>query len=908
MTTHRPNVAIYQEFKTVSFTPATPTLDVLVVGPCYQILDYLDDKDDCYADADYGTYEENNPFTTPPAVLVTDAPSIEAGAKLDADSVNVFFDEARAILAEHSGAPDDAYYRLNDNLFQANAGVPGAIGVHFGSEEVAAGDRLIVQPAAGVDDYKMTIKELAYTFSGVGFTFVTAGVTSGDSVVISADAAPTPRNGTYTVKRVVSELALEVEDDDGLLGTIALCNFKVLGSGGTVKVDAIGVAVTDACYLRTTSDFDANSLAASPILWRVERKFDDYKLDATQFSVDTNNDSITINSAIQVGLSTTLLNKDVTYAKIYIEYRALRQTLQQINEVSQDTAAMELLLGKLDARNPLHVGAYIAALNTLTTVKVFGLKSDDIAGYMDFVSKISNERKVYAVVPLTYNTTVLGFLNTMAMTLADPDYVLSSGIRQKFRAVLGAVDLPVYRYIINPTNSATTLQKTSTKPLSKGRRNLVFDNVAGLIVAPAFITVNGVIPGDKIEFMANSVVYNYTVAHVRADDTIEVDPDEGAQLPPGTLWPVVSPVLVADGDYLNITDATGLVLRFSSGLYNTMAGDTFDITTDYYDDLYLVLQVPSAHFITDGVLPGDILQMPSNPSINDFTTPTSWVVDDVLSETRLQVVNAGNDTSTVENELPHEGYRGGGSSILPGTLYMRVIRNFTKAQQVTELLATAHSFSSRRLVLAFPDLVDVAGLKDGSLDRMGGTDPIDALSQPGYYLACAIGGQTAGQPSQQGFTFLGINGISRIYGSNDYFSEEQLTELSNGGLYVFTQDSLAALPSTIHEVTTDVSTLEFSEYMILKNFDYIAWTFLDVLLAFIGRWNVTQETIQFIGQAEQAVIGTLKSARKIKIGAPLIDAKIISNEISTISSDRVESFIEIEMPMVLNIIGCHLVA
>jgi hypothetical protein len=219
---------------------------------------------------------------------------------------------------------------------------------------------------------------------------------------------------------------------------------------------------------------------------------------------------------------------------------------------------------------------------------------------------------------------------------------------------------------------------------------------------------------------------------------------------------------------------------------------------------------------------------------------------------------------------------------------MRVIRNFTKAQQVTEMLGTVHSFSSRRLVMSFPDLVDVASLKDGSLDRMGGTDPIDALSQPGYYLSCAIGGQTAGQPSQQGFTFLGINGIKRIYGSNDYFSEEQLTELSNGGIYVFTQDSLASLPSTIHEVTTDVSTLEFSEYMILKNFDYIAWTFLDVLLEFIGRWNVTAETIQFIGQAEQAVIGTLKSARKIKIGAPLIDAKIISNEISDISSDRVE--------------------
>jgi hypothetical protein len=391
---------------------------------------------------------------------------------------------------------------------------------------------------------------------------------------------------------------------------------------------------------------------------------------------------------------------------------------------------------------------------------------------------------------------------------------------------------------------------------------------------------------------------------VKADGTIEVNPDEGTQLP-------AAPIVLVDGDTFEISDgATIPTYRYGPVTYNSLAfpPDVWTLTPALLDDLYLIVNVPSAHFITEGVLPGDVLQMPHQPDINDFSNPTEWVVDDVLSETRLQVVNAGNDTSTVENELPHEGYRGGGAVVNQNHLYIRVIRNFTKGQQITEMLATAHSFSSRRLVLTYPDLVDVAGLKDGSLDRLGGTDPMDAGSQPGYYLSCCVGGQTAGQPSQQGFTFLGVNGIKRIYGSNDYFSEEQLTELSNGGVYIFTQESLAALPSTIHEVTTDVSTLEFSEYMILKNFDYIAWTFLDVLLEFIGRWNVTPETIEFIGQAEQACIATLVSDRKPKIGAPLIDAKIISNEVSTISSDRVESYIEIEMPMVLNIIGCHLVA
>lgn len=902
MATHRPNVAVYQEFRNVTFTPATPTLHTLVVGPCVQILDYLDDKDDCYADADYGTLEANNPTPSPAAVLITEAPNMKPGAKLNSDSVGVYLDEGRAVMNEWTGVGDNATFLSGDNLFKANNGA--GIGVHFGLAGVAAGDRLVVQPLApATDDYKMTIKELAYTLYNAGLLFLTAGVTGGDTAVIYNDTAPTSRNGSYTVKRVLGETTLELNDTSVLKGATANCNLKIVSPSGTVKMDAPVVGLMDACYMRMTADFTTANDAANR-RWRVERAFSDMKLATTDYTIGSD-DSITLDAGITVDLSSTLTAKKVTYGKIYIEYTALRRDLQQINEVSQDTTSLDLL-GKYDARNPLRVGAQLAALNTLTTVKTFGLKSDDLTGYMDFVAKISSERKVYAVVPLTFETSVLGFLNTMAITLADPTYVLTNGIRQKFRAVIGAIDLPIFKYVIDPINSSFTSQKLGTAPAIKGRRTLAMAGVGGVVPAPAFITADGVIPGDKVVFTDGGGVnnYSYTIAHVKTDGSIEVNPDEGTQFPVAFA--------LADTDTFAITDAAGLVFRYGPVTYNSLAlpPDVWTLTPSLLDDLYLIVTVPGAHFVTDGVLPGDVLQLPHQPDVNDFdtTAPNSWVIDDVLSETRIQVVNAGNDTSTVENELPHEGFRDGGSVVNQNHLYVRVIRNFTKAQQVTEMLATAHSFSSRRLVLCFPDLVDVVDLKDGSLPRTSDDEPADADPQPGYYLSCCVGGQTAGQPSQQGFTFLGVNGISRIYNSNDYFSEEQLTELSNGGIYVFTQESLASLPSTIHEVTTDVSTLEFSEYMILKNFDYIAWTFLDVLLEFIGRWNVTEETIQFIGQAEQATIGTLKSDRKPKIGAPLIDATIISNEISDISSDRVESYIDVSMPMTLNIIGLHLVA
>jgi hypothetical protein len=264
----------------------------------------------------------------------------------------------------------------------------------------------------------------------------------------------------------------------------------------------------------------------------------------------------------------------------------------------------------------------------------------------------------------------------------------------------------------------------------------------------------------------------------------------------------------------------------------------------------------------------------------------------------------------VANELPHLIKRTSATDrvVTGGSVYCRVLRNMDKSEQVTNMLATAQGFASKRCLLAYPALCDVAGLVDGSLTRTTSTIKATAASQPGYYLSCLVGGQTAGQPSQQGFTNLPGNGISRVYGSNDYFTEEQLTDLSNGGVYVFVQDTTTSLPYTIHEVTTDVVSLETGEYMAVKNLDFISMMFLDTLRGFLGRWNINTDTIRTIHQSCLATITNLKSRYVVKIGAPLISATIDSVEQSDISEDRIEAYISVLQPMTLNVIGLHLVA
>jgi len=904
MAAQRPNVIVYQEYETLTVSPDIPDLHVLIVGPCNQILDYLDDKDDCYAD-EYGELDANSPLVSPSAVILSDPPNVMPGGELIASSVDIYFDEARAVLLESTaglGTPDKGQYSLGDNLFIAHTTAGGA---HFGSEGVAPGDILIVNPAAGTADYIMTVNSVIYALNDFGGTldFQTNGVQAGDIVILTNDNPPGggPRNGTYEVVRVRDDETLEftglnwvghAEDSFGGANTVTI---TITDPNGAVRSGyPATVELADYSDLRMTSDFSANSIANRD--WRVERDASDLELDSGDFSVSGN--EITINGGITVDLSSVLTGKKISYAKIYVQYMAKRSDLQIVNTFS-NYSEMVSSLGKYDSRNPLFTGCVVAKANTTTAIKAYAVTDDTLTAYLDFIDRISTVRDVYAIVPLTYDTSILAALNSMAEQLADPNEVLTRGIKQKFRVILGAVDLITQKYMVNESNGGYTSQKSATAP--SGVKTLTFSQVGG--TNPNFSTA-GIVPGDIVEVFdsGGATTTYYTVAHL--NDLLVLETDEvltTVTLNTATdhfkIWPAAEQGTWTPGqEKVDMEVGVGGVTSFT-------------VTGSALDNLYLIFEAAGANFIVNGVIPGDIIEIPEDPTVDSWSTGVqSWVITDVISNERVAIVNNGTNTSTLANELPHLYKREDGAALTGGLIWFRVLRNLTKAQQVDEVVAVAESFASKRLILAFPDEVDVAGLVDGSKERTDSTIPELADAQPGYYLACAIGGLTAGQPPQQGFTNMGIAGISRIYNSSDYFSEEQLTDLSNGGIYTFIQDNPSALPYSIHEVTTDVSALEFSEYMVVKDFDFVAWTFLDTLLPFIGPYNVNRETIEFIRQALFTTGDTLKSRYVAKIGAPLDSYTLDGVETSSLSPDRIEAYIDVNLPMTLNTIGLHLVA
>ncbi|RLC88615.1 MAG: hypothetical protein DRJ03_01715, partial [Chloroflexi bacterium] len=270
------------------------------------------------------------------------------------------------------------------------------------------------------------------------------------------------------------------------------------------------------------------------------------------------------------------------------------------------------------------------------------------------------------------------------------------------------------------------------------------------------------------------------------------------------------------------------------------------------------------------------------------TSTTQWPIETVVSDEYLDA-----DLETLEELAPDTFIEG-----FDGDMAYRISIELDKAAQVTELNTIPASFASKRVVMAWPNEVYVTGLTNALTGVRS--------KQSGQYLACTIGGMISGLPSHQGFTFIGVSGIEQLFNSNFYFTDDQITSLSQSGWYVFLQDSESSLPYSAHEVTTDVSAYQTGELMAVKNFDYVALYYKDIVEGFLGRYNILDETLELIRGAVNNGSEVLSLRTYPRIGAPLLGAEIAILEQLAGEIDRVEMYMEVDLPTVLNVVGLHL--
>ncbi len=319
-------------------------------------------------------------------------------------------------------------------------------------------------------------------------------------------------------------------------------------------------------------------------------------------------------------------------------------------------------------------------------------------------------------------------------------------------------------------------------------------------------------------------------------------------------------VLIAN-TALPLTEDIG---TYSSTNVNVNSGNnTITLVSGKY-----VLTASNATFISDGVNPGDTV----NVTIVSTGTTGTYQVQTIISNQQL-VLNATASATGV-------GYY--------------VTRTLTTTQIANSVIGQATTYGDNRVWYVQPDQCGV---------------PVNGVTVnvPGYYLCAAIGGAVSGQPVQQGFTNMGLAGISALYHSNFFFKRADLDAMAGAGVCLVVQKTQTSTPYIRHALTTNVTTLQYREQLMVKNWDYLSYFFHDIMDAFIGKWNITPDTLNILQQTVVSASEYLKTQKLPRIGSPLLGYNNLTVAQETTSQDRVAINMNISIVSSLNYLDFVLV-
>lgn len=275
-----------------------------------------------------------------------------------------------------------------------------------------------------------------------------------------------------------------------------------------------------------------------------------------------------------------------------------------------------------------------------------------------------------------------------------------------------------------------------------------------------------------------------------------------------------------------------------------------------------VLTASNATFISDGIAPGDSVYFTAS-SVGGQVG--AHQVLEVISNQQLVIQTTATSTA----------------------ISYYVSRLMTKTQSAAAVAATSTALMDKRVWHVQPDLVGVS---------------VNGVTKylPGYYLACGLAGMGAGFPVQQGFTNIGVAGITDLKHSNFYFSKSDLGAMAATGTCLFAQASQGGIPYCRHELTTDVSVLEYRELLVVKNWDFLSYFYHDKLSSFVGSWNIVPDTITTIYQNVTASSELIKAKKLPKIGSPLLSYKILSLKQNAYNKDNLDCQLRVEVVYPLN--------
>ncbi|KKN98567.1 hypothetical protein LCGC14_0146790 [marine sediment metagenome] len=597
---------------------------------------------------------------------------------------------------------------------------------------------------------------------------------------------------------------------------------------------------------------------------------------------------------------------------ILVEWLGLRTDISETLVVAENLEDLDNFLGPISVENPLAWGMAQQLSNSQTNA-VAGLGVNDIdpinepdgtvASYQEALDALESE-DVYAISTLTHALSV-------HQSLSSHVTALSASTEKKER--IGFVN-PLF-----PTNAADQIlvQDNYFFSASSGNPLDIYSNVDFL----SSLALLGVNPVDDL---ANIVVTFESELHAVEHPLTEIKVNSlvGDDTLPGPLPPLASFGRVAEvvGDSsAALTDPVfngavsvaspnnnGLVDNTDTFEPNQFKGltlikdptgvgsgtETFLITSNTDHEIFVV-----SDWLANPVV-GDLYEISGfelllqDDGINPIALEGDYVdaiepywvyimAGGAAAGQFRKIIGSSSSASSFANTLllelpwtivpdaePYEIWQGTEASLEEFKLVLKgdllVINGFpNKALMATTIAGFGEAYKNRRLFVVIPDQVEqsVAG--------------VTSLVE-GYYLASAICGMVGQLPPQQGFTnypvtgFLGVNNKT-----SGFFSTSQLDTIAGGGVYTVIQNAQGQPLICRHQLSTDVSVIEKRELSITKVVDYTAKFLRNLLVPYIGLFNINQG---FLDNLSTIVQGALRS---------LVDANILNGaDLNIIAQDE----------------------
>lgn len=215
-----------------------------------------------------------------------------------------------------------------------------------------------------------------------------------------------------------------------------------------------------------------------------------------------------------------------------------------------------------------------------------------------------------------------------------------------------------------------------------------------------------------------------------------------------------------------------------------------------------------ATFIDDGV------------SINDIVILT---IDDEDVETAVKAI--GGQTNLILKN----------TTLVVTAADTYIIRKGNKSDQANAIKAISESLENRRITHVWSGDFEITD------DRFG------TRILPGWFACASVAGQNSVLHPAQGMTNMPIPGpFNNPRYSNDHFEKGELDIIASGGTFILTQEVPGATLKCRHQLTTRDDSPKTGEDSVRRQIDVGAKTTRAVFSIYVGKYNISNEFVEFL--------------------------------------------------------------